>query len=476
MKKKKLAVNILYNMLNQLVALVVPIILSPYVARVLSPELIGEYSYSLANSSYFVLIECLGLSLYGMLEVSAHREDIEYISKVFLGIMFIKIALMLGCIIAYGVPFILLAKNDRWLNTVMILNIASSGIDTTWFLTGLEEYKITVMRNVLVRAANVLLVCILVKSERDFAIYAIIMQLSSFISYAIIIPTVISKIEIVKVSRRDIDRYLKTSMAYFVPGLINTIFTSADKTVLGAFANKYEVGVYEQASKISTLCGSLINSISNVILPRVTYLNHGKNKEEAKKLLYKTIRYAAIMAIAVTFGIFCIAEEFIPIFFGAGYEKSAILLKILAVNVLMSVLANYLGQQCLISNRKQKEYNIAITVGAVLNVIMNLLTVGRLQSVGISISSAISGMVVFGIVLLYSKNLIRLRDILKMSWKAIVSGGIMTMIVYPIHYGNMPMLELLIKITVGAFAYVIMLIILREEGILKVSETIKAKL
>ena len=314
MKKKKLAVNILYNMLNQLVALVVPIILSPYVARVLSPELIGEYSYSLANSSYFVLIECLGLSLYGMLEVSAHREDKEYISKVFLGIMFIKIALMLGCIIAYGVPFILLAKNDRWLNTVMILNIVSSGIDTTWFLTGLEEYKITVMRNVLVRAANVFLVCILVKSERDFAIYAIIMQLSSFISYAIIIPTVISKIEIVKVSRRDIDRYLKTSMAYFVPGLINTIFTSADKTVLGAFANKYEVGVYEQASKISTVCGSLINSISNVILPSVTYLNHGKNKEEAKKLLYKTIRYAAIMAIAVTFGIFCIAEKFIPIF------------------------------------------------------------------------------------------------------------------------------------------------------------------
>ena len=165
MKKKKLAVNILYNMLNQLVALVVPIILSPYVARVLSPELIGEYSYSLANSSYFVLIECLGLSLYGMLEVSAHREDKEYISKVFLGIMFIKIVLMLGCIIAYGVPFILLAKNDRWLNTVMILNIVSSGIDTTWFLTGLEEYKITVMRNVLVRAANVFLVCILVKSE-----------------------------------------------------------------------------------------------------------------------------------------------------------------------------------------------------------------------------------------------------------------------------------------------------------------------
>ena len=130
----------------------------------------------------------------------------------------------------------------------------------------------------------------------------------------------------------------------------------------------------------------------------------------------------------------------------------------------------------MISNRKQKEYNIAITVGAVLNVIMNLLTVGRLQSVGISISSAISGMVVFGIVLLYSKNLIRLRDILKMSWKAIVSGGIMTMIVYPIHYGNRPILELLIKITVGAFVYVIMLIILREEGILKVSETIKAKL
>ena len=61
MKEKKVSINIIYNVVNQIVALIVPLVLSPYVARVLSPELIGDYSYALANSSYFVLVESLGL-------------------------------------------------------------------------------------------------------------------------------------------------------------------------------------------------------------------------------------------------------------------------------------------------------------------------------------------------------------------------------------------------------------------------------
>ena len=219
----------------------------------------------------------------------------------------------------------------------------------------------------------------------------------------------------------------------------------------------------------------MINSISNVILPRVTYLNHGKNKEEAKELLYKTIRYAAIVAIAVTAGIICISKEFVPLFFGPGYEKSSTLLIILSGNVLVNVLTNYLGQQCLISNGRQRKYNIAITVGALLNVIMNLLTVQGLQSVGISLSSAISGLVIFEIVLVYSRDMIRLNDILMMSWKSLVCGGIMLVVVYPIHCEGIPLLELLIKIAVGALIYVGGLIFLKEEGVLKIIELIRIK-
>ena len=59
MQEHKISINIFYNIFNQIVSFIVPLILSPYVARVLSAELVGDYSYALANSSYFVLIEAL---------------------------------------------------------------------------------------------------------------------------------------------------------------------------------------------------------------------------------------------------------------------------------------------------------------------------------------------------------------------------------------------------------------------------------
>lgn len=467
MQEKKISINIFYNILNQIVSFIVPLILSPYVARVLSAELIGDYSYALANSSYFVLIEALGFSLYGMLKVSANRADKNYISTLFKEIMIAKFFLMVICIIVYTISFVWTSSDNKILCAIMIMNIISTGIDSTWFLMGMEDFKTTALRNIAVRLVNVFLIIILVKSEKDFLIYAIIMQLSNVISYIVVFPTVKKYIISSKVSFKNILKHTIKSLIYFVPGIVNTIFTSADKTVLGAFANSYEVGVYEQASKICSLCGSVINSISNVVMPRVTYLNHNASNEKSKRFMFKTLHYASIVAIAVTVGIICISDEFVPLFFGLGYEKSAVLLKILAFNVLMSILANYIGQQCLISNGKQNQYNIAISVGALLNVILNLFMVERFQSVGISVASVVSSGVLFWVVLVFSREIISLKNIIQMDWKAIISAIIMFVTIYWLNFDDL-FITLVVKIVVGAAVYIAILAILREEIIQEV--------
>jgi flippase wzx len=467
MQEKKISINIFYNILNQIVSFIVPLILSPYVARVLSAELIGDYSYALANSSYFVLIEALGFSLYGMLKVSANRADKNYISTLFKEIMIAKFFLMVICIIVYTISFVWTSSDNKILCAIMIMNIISTGIDSTWFLMGMEDFKTTALRNIAVRLVNVFLIIILVKSEKDFLIYAIIMQLSNVMSYIVVFPTVKKYIISSKVSFKNILKHTIKSLIYFVPGIVNTIFTSADKTVLGAFANSYEVGVYEQASKICSLCGSVINSISNVVMPRVTYLNHNASNEKSKRFMFKTLHYASIVAIAVTVGIICISDEFVPLFFGLGYEKSAVLLKILAFNVLMSILANYIGQQCLISNGKQNQYNIAISVGALLNVILNLFMVERFQSVGVSVASVVSSGVLFWVVLVFSREIISLKNIIQMDWKAIISAIIMFVTIYWLNFDNL-FITLVVKIVVGAAVYIAILAILREEIIQEV--------
>ena len=437
----------------------------------MSAELIGDYSYALANSSYFVLIEALGFSLYGMLKVSANRADKKYISTLFKEIMIAKFFLMVTCIIVYTISFVWTSSGNKILCAIMIMNIISTGIDSTWFLMGMEDFKTTALRNIAVRLVNIVLIIILVKSEKDFLIYAIIMQLSNVISYIVVFPTVKKYIISSKVSFKNILKHTIKSLIYFVPGIVNTIFTSADKTVLGAFANSYEVGVYEQASKICSLCGSVINSISNVVMPRVTYLNHNASNEKSKKFMFKTLHYASVVAIVVTVGIICISDEFVPLFFGLGYEKSAVLLKILAFNVLMSILANYIGQQCLISNDKQNQYNIAISVGAILNVILNLFMVERLQSVGVSVASVVSSGALFLVVLIFSREIISLKNIIQMDWKAIISAIIMFVTIYWLSFDNL-FITLVVKVVVGAAVYITILAILREEIIQEVFSNI----
>lgn len=116
----------------------------------------------------------------------------------------------------------------------MLLNVISGGVDVSWFLNGIEEFKVNAIRTILVRLINIIMILALIKSEKDLVLYAIIMQLSTLIGYVVVYPAVLKRIQWIKFSELNLKRHLKPSMVYFVPGLINTIFASTDKTILGA--------------------------------------------------------------------------------------------------------------------------------------------------------------------------------------------------------------------------------------------------
>ena len=62
MKEKSIKRNYVYNVVYQVLAIIVPIITMPYVSRVLNAEGIGLYSYGSSIASYFVLAATLGTS------------------------------------------------------------------------------------------------------------------------------------------------------------------------------------------------------------------------------------------------------------------------------------------------------------------------------------------------------------------------------------------------------------------------------
>ena len=476
MKQKSLLNNIKYSIFTQMVCLITPLITAPYIARVFNAELIGDYSYVYANSSYFVLLESLGLVLYGTIKIAKIRDNIIEKSILFWEIFWLKCILMILSSVLYCVFFISLGeKNLEQLYFLMLMNIFANGIDTVWFLNALEEFKVTAIRTVVIRLVNVILIICFVNDVSDLLRYALITQATLLFSSIILLPLSFKQVVWIPIEELNMLKHISKSMSYLVPGLVNIIFSSADKSILGGFSKiTYEVGVYEQANKVSQMGIGLISSISNVILPRSAYLfANVKKQDSANSFMMKTVNGAAFVSCSFVFEIFATANQFIPAFFGDGYEKSVIILQILCINVLTAVMGNFIAHQCLIARNKQTEYNIAILIGATVNLILNVVLVNRYLSEGVAASSAFSGGIVLGLILFYTNDILPLKNFAKMIWKYLFAGFFMIASVCMLSVDCNIWLSLLGKTFLGFIVYIICLIFLRDNFVMEVISRVK---
>ena len=93
MGRKSIAKNYIYNLVYQILILVLPIITTPYISRVLGVTNVGIYSYTYSIVSYFILFGALGVSLYGQREISYVGENLEKRKKIFWEIIIFRVSI-----------------------------------------------------------------------------------------------------------------------------------------------------------------------------------------------------------------------------------------------------------------------------------------------------------------------------------------------------------------------------------------------
>ena len=88
---KSVRKNYFYNLLYEIVVLVVPLITAPYLSRVLGADGVGVSSYTLSIVSYFILVANVGVSSYGSREIAMARDSKKEMSKTFWELFILKI-------------------------------------------------------------------------------------------------------------------------------------------------------------------------------------------------------------------------------------------------------------------------------------------------------------------------------------------------------------------------------------------------
>ena len=317
MNNKQIIKNYLYNMVYQLLVLILPIVTIPYISRVLGAENIGIYSYTLSIVTYFVLIGNLGMTTYGRREIAYNNENVKERTKTFIEINLLRFVFLSLMIIVYNITFCNLTTYNIYFK-LLTLELVSSFFDISWFYQGLELFKKTSIRNSLVKLISVIAIFLFVKSRDDLWVYILIYCLSNLIgniSLWIGLKKYLTKIEI---KNLKLKRIFISSLWLFIPQLAIQLYTMVDKTMLGYFLeDKSITGYYDQAEKIVKIFITMITSLGIVLQPGIA--KNRTDNEKVKKYIKNSFKYVIFLTMPMLFGINSISDSFIPLFLGEDY-------------------------------------------------------------------------------------------------------------------------------------------------------------
>ena len=430
-KQQSVKKNYIYNLIYQMLAVIVPLMIQPYIARVLGAGEVGAFSYTTAITGYFALVGNLGIATYGQLRIAAYRNDRKTVSLIFWELATLRILLMGASSAAFLLFIRFLARPAyKTLYTVLIIQIMASAIDIAWLLQGFEEFKKIVLRNTIIKVVSVVLIFTFVKSQNDLFIYALIMNGSTLLGNASIWYFTPSFVDRVPFRELNMRRHLRSCIIYFIPTIATTFYLSLDKQMIKWFTEtSVETGSYEFAQKIEQMAVTVVTSLSIVTMPRMANLFNMNAIDQLRNRLEQTIRFILLVSVPMCLGLMSVTDYLVPLYLGAGYERSAVLLKIFSLLIVVVGLNNAVGKQVLMPVGRQRDYNRSVILGAIVNFALNFLLIPRLFSVGAVIASVAAETSILLAFIYYSRDYIRLSWILKASAKYVAGGLTMAVLI-----------------------------------------------
>ena len=460
---KSIAKNFMYNLLLQIVTLFMPLITVPYVSRILGKEGIGVYSYTLSIAQYFVIFGTLGVSMYGNRQIAYVRDNKEKMSKTFWGITYLKAITTTITFIAYILIF---GFNKEYGSIYLIqsINIIGAMLDISWLYMGLEDFKKTVTRNLLVKITGVACIFIFVKGYEDLYKYitinALMIVLGNLVMWMYLPRTVLK----VKIKFKDIVGHIIPTIQLFIPQIATQVYLVLDKTMLGTMANTGEVGLYEQSEKIVKLVLALVTSLGVVMLPRMSNTFASGDKEKMNVYLNKSLQGVSYISIPMAVGLACISNEFVPWFFGEDFSSVSHLMTILTPILFFIAISNVLGIQYLLPTNRTNEFTASVTIGAIINVLLNFILIPQYKALGTCVATVTAEFLVTLVQYISLRKNIKNKILFKSIVKYIVSSIIMFIFVRIIgEYMGAKIITTIVQGVVGGIIYIFMLFLLKEE-------------
>lgn len=456
-RKQSISQNFFFQYVYQILILVIPLVLAPYLSRVLRETALGVFSYANSIAAYFVAMSMLGIARHGQRIISENANDEIKLRRSFWSLFTVHIIVSIISLLIYMLFVVFFVQDNITIFIVEMLYVASAIFDITWLFYGLENFKSVVIKNTLVKAFECICVFLFVKQPSDLGIYTFINAVSILIGQAIMIPQAVKTVKPIKFTKEDAKEHIKPLLIFSISVIASFMYTVFDKTLLGIMSTKENVAFYEYSNKIINVPKTIIGVTGTVMFPRACRLAAEGNVAGQRKYIKYSYFITSFLGMASLFGLMGVADTFSIVYYGESFKICGKIMACMAPLVYIVGAGDIIRTQYMIPNHMDKQFNICIIFNAVINLILSLLLIpiiGVYGAVVGSVSAEIFGLIVQTVI---CRKFVKVTDILKELIPFIFIGILMFVgIKYVDMLGKASLVELLLEVIVGGFIYCIL--------------------
>lgn len=402
--------NTAYLACAELITKIISFMIVIIVARYLQEINFGKYSFAFAYTSFFAIISDLGLDTLAIRDIARNKESA---GKLFVNTSLIKFVLSIISFVLLVVIINLMNYPQDTILAVYILGIYAliNSFNQLFrsVFRAFEKMRYEAIVRIIEKVITLFLIIYLISNEYGLIEIVSVFLIASVLTFILSGYFTISRFIKIKFELDTIlmKKIFKEALPFGFTAIFIVIYFRIDTVMLSLMVGDKAVGLYNASYNIiDGLTGLVAGSLGGMALPVMSrYFVSVENRKYLKITYIQLFELSLIAGLLISIFVTIFAEDIIQLFYGSEYLDAAASLKILiwaffiiCISTISSTLLNSIG--------KQKIVTFGTGMGALLNIILNMLLIPHFSYLGAALATVITEIVGLSIYLYYSTKLL----------------------------------------------------------------------
>jgi PST family polysaccharide transporter len=363
----------------------VPLLVIPYLARVLGAAGWGIVAFTQAFGAYVGVVVEFGFFLSANREVARYREDRAKLGEILAGVLGARGLLCLACLgptLAASI-WVPIFREHPGLFWAGFFWGTVQGFSMSWFFQGLERMRLITALETPGQFLGIIAILLLVHRPEEAWLVLVIQGLAYTLPTVVELALAYREVPFCVPTLRSIREGLRMGSSMFLYRGSLELYARGNALILGLFVPPQLVGYYAAAEKIARASYRLLNPVTQALYPRMTYLIHHA-REKAHRLARMGVFLVGASGLALALLVYLSAPWLIRIVAGPEFAQAVPLLRILALMPALIAFGQAYGTQWMLPLGLDRLFNSVMLFAGGINVVLALILAPRYADFGMA--------------------------------------------------------------------------------------------